>query len=116
MKDALVSALYVAKEVLVANRKVLDDITDELSEKEKVMGAELHGWLDDVKTSPILERFLRGENVLPPTDSPLWHMLPLPQAKETKNPAAVLQKRRTRGAQAVQMIRKWGWSEGETCH
>ena len=88
VKDALVSALYVAKEVLVANRKVLDDITDELSEKEKVMGAELHGWLDDVKTSPILERFLRGENVLPPTDSPLWHMLPLPQAKETKNPAA----------------------------
>ena len=88
VKDALVSALYVAKEVLVANRKVLDDITDELSEKEKVMGAELHGWLDDVKTSPILERFLRGENVLPPTDSPLWHMLPLTQAKETKNPAA----------------------------
>jgi len=88
VKDALVSALYVAKEVLVANRKVLDDITDELSEKEKVMGAELHGWLDDVKTSPILERFLRGENVLPPTDSPLWHMLPLPHAKETKNPAA----------------------------
>ena len=78
VKDALVSALYVAKEILVANRKVLDDVTGELSDKEKVMGDELQVWLDDVKAVPTLERFLRGENVLPPEDSPLWHMLPLP--------------------------------------
>lgn len=78
VKDALVSALYVAKEILVANRKVLDDVTGELSEKEKVMGDELQAWLDDVKAVPTLERFLRGENVLPPEESPLWHMLPLP--------------------------------------
>ena len=78
VKDALVSALYVAKEILVANRKVLDDVTGELSDKEKVMGDELQVWLDDVKAVPTLERFLGGENVLPPEDSPLWHMLPLP--------------------------------------
>ena len=45
-----------------------------MSEKEKVMGDELQAWLDDVEAVPTLERFLRGENVLPPEESPLWHM------------------------------------------
>jgi hypothetical protein len=51
---------------------VLNSISEELSEKEKVQGPALQAWLDKVEVTPVLERFLRGENPLPPEGSNVW--------------------------------------------
>ena len=78
VKETLTSALWVAKETVEYNLAILNDISEELSEKEKVQGSDLQTWLDKVAVTPVLERFLRGENPLPPEGSNLWDNLPLP--------------------------------------
>jgi cell division protease FtsH len=79
VKETLTSALWVAKETVEHNLAVLMDISRELSEQEKVQGADLQVWLDKVTVTPSLERFLRGENPLPPEGSNVWDNLPLPK-------------------------------------
>lgn len=78
VKEALTSALWVAQEIVQRNLALLNDVSAELAEKEKVQGAELQTWLDKVVVPPDLERFLRGENPLPPEGSNVWDNLPLP--------------------------------------
>jgi cell division protease FtsH len=78
VKETLVGALWVAVGLVEKNRRVLDDISDELSEQEKVMGDGLQRSLDRVVATDDLERFLRGDDVSPPEGSALWNNLPLP--------------------------------------
>ena len=78
VKETLVGALWVAVGLVEKNRRVLDDISEELSEQEKVMGDGLQKSLDRVAGTDDLERFLRGDDVSPPEGSALWNNLPLP--------------------------------------
>ena len=78
MKETLVGALWVAVGLVEKNRRVLDDISEKLSEQEKVMGDGLQKSLDRVAGTDDLERFLRGDDVSPPEGSALWNNLPLP--------------------------------------
>ena len=78
VKETLVGALWVAVGLVEKNRRVLDDISEELSEQEKVMGDGLQRSLDRVAGTDDLERFLRGDDVSPPEGSALWNNLPLP--------------------------------------
>ena len=59
VKETLVGALWVAVGLVEKNRRVLDDISEELSEQEKVMGDGLQRSLDRVAGTDDLERFLR---------------------------------------------------------
>jgi len=79
VQETLTSARYVAMEQVQSNLAVLRDIDSNLSEKEKIGGAELQVWLDRVVPTPLLERFLRGENPLPPAGSSFYNQLPLPK-------------------------------------
>ena len=73
------SALWVAVGLVERNKKVLDDISRDLSDKEKVFGSELQRGLDLVEATDDLERFLRGDAPQPPAGSAVWDQLPLPE-------------------------------------
>ena len=79
VKDTLMSALWVAVGLVERNKKVLDDISRDLSDKEKVFGSELQRGLDLVEATDDLERFLRGDAPQPPAGSAVWDQLPLPE-------------------------------------
>lgn len=79
VKHILTSSLLVACDVIRANMEVMRDLSEALSEKEKIFGDELQQYLDRVVAPPSLSMFLKGE--APPVtaaDIEIMSNFPLP--------------------------------------